>query len=59
MTEAGDSEFVHHGKAVPEYGGILTCGRLLRNPGVPRERMRDLGAYGFVYIDRGEGFFRV
>jgi AraC-like DNA-binding protein len=27
------------------------------NHGVPKSEMRDLGAYGFVYVDKGNGFF--
>ncbi|MCC5807670.1 MAG: helix-turn-helix transcriptional regulator [Opitutales bacterium] len=58
MLREVDNEFVHYGDAPPQFGGILMCGRLLKNYGVPREEMRDLGAYGFVYIDSGNGFFR-
>lgn len=32
-------------------------GRFLRNCGVTRSRPRDLGAYGFVYVDSGAGYF--
>jgi AraC-like DNA-binding protein len=57
MKNESDTEYVYYGDSETIAGRILMAGRMHANHGVPREEMRDLGAYGFVYVDKGSGFF--
>jgi AraC-like DNA-binding protein len=57
MKNQADPEYVYYGDSETIAGRVLMAGRMHANHGVPREEMRDLRAYGFVYVDSGQGFF--
>lgn len=57
MDNAVKGDFVCSRPPQPGIADVFMAGRLLHNRGIPRNRPRDLGAYGFVFIDSGTGYF--